>query len=116
VISHDFFTPQPIKGARIYYLRFILHDWPDDRCRVILQHLKSAMEPGYSKLLLNEAVLTDQQASWQHTSLDIHMMALAASQERTETQWRELISSAGLRITGIWGKGKGNESIIEIVN
>lgn len=53
---HDFFTPQPIKGARAYFLRSCLHDWPDEQCRTILGHLKDAMEPGYSKIIISDAV------------------------------------------------------------
>ncbi|KAF1938263.1 S-adenosyl-L-methionine-dependent methyltransferase [Clathrospora elynae] len=26
--AHDLFTPQPVKGADVYFLRWILHDWP----------------------------------------------------------------------------------------
>ena len=73
------------------------------------------MEPDYSKLLLNEIVVADEKAAWFHTSFDFYMMTLLAAQERTESKWRELIDSAGLKITGIWIKGEGNESIIEIV-
>jgi hypothetical protein len=53
---HDFFTPQPIKGARAYFMRSVLHDWADEQCRVILRHLKDAMEPGYSRILINDCV------------------------------------------------------------
>ena len=28
-MKHDFFAPQPIKNAKAYYLRAVLHDWPD---------------------------------------------------------------------------------------
>ena len=92
----------------------VLHDWPDERCLIILKNLKDAMQPGYSKILVCEAVLPDVGASWQHTSLDLFMMALASSQERTETQWRKLFHAAGLRVMGIWTKGTGNESLIEL--
>lgn len=34
-VPHDFFQEQPIKGARFYYLRNIIHDWPDDKCVAI---------------------------------------------------------------------------------
>ncbi|THC97444.1 hypothetical protein EYZ11_003093 [Aspergillus tanneri] len=27
--GHDFFEEQPMKGARAYYLRTVLHDWPE---------------------------------------------------------------------------------------
>ena len=112
---HDFFKPQPLRGARAYYMRYILHDWPDEECRTILRHLKDAMEPGYSKILIHECVVADRNPPWQHTALDIYMMALFATQERTEREWRELLSSVGLRVTGIWSKGTGNLSLIEVM-
>lgn len=56
--THDFFSPQPIRGARAYFIRSILHDWPDEQCRIILAHLKDALEPGYSKILISDCVST----------------------------------------------------------
>lgn len=53
---HDFFTPQPIKGARAYLFRSVLHDWPDEQCRTILGHIKDAMVPGYSRILISDFV------------------------------------------------------------
>uniref|UniRef100_A0A8H7K5S5 O-methyltransferase domain-containing protein n=1 Tax=Bionectria ochroleuca TaxID=29856 RepID=A0A8H7K5S5_BIOOC len=47
--SHDFFTEQPVKNARTYYLHSVLHDWGDDDCIKILQQLKPAMKAGYSR-------------------------------------------------------------------
>ncbi|KAK8069583.1 hypothetical protein PG994_006199 [Apiospora phragmitis] len=52
--AHDFFTPQPVKGARAYFMRTVLHDWPDEQCRKILTQLKDAMEPGYSRILISD--------------------------------------------------------------
>ncbi|KAF2269718.1 S-adenosyl-L-methionine-dependent methyltransferase [Lojkania enalia] len=112
---HDFFTPQPIKGARAYFMRSVLHDWADEQCRTIIGHLKDAMEPGYSKILINDCVIADEHAAWQHVSLDLFMMALASAQERTELEWWKLIESCGLNITGIYNKGQGNEGLIEVV-
>ncbi|KAK4505062.1 hypothetical protein PRZ48_003025 [Zasmidium cellare] len=37
-VAFDLFKPNPTKGARVYYLRHILHDWPDEPCRNILIH------------------------------------------------------------------------------
>ncbi|RWA08813.1 hypothetical protein EKO27_g6294 [Xylaria grammica] len=113
--AHDFFTPQPVKGARAYFMRSVLHDWPDDVCRKILGQLKDAMTPGYSKILISDCVVANEKAAWQHMSLDLFMMALASAQERTERQWYALIESCGLKISGIYSKGAGNESVIEVV-
>ncbi|KAI1843046.1 hypothetical protein JX265_005174 [Neoarthrinium moseri] len=114
--THDFFTEQPIKGARAYFMRSVLHDWPDDKCRIILKHLKDAMEPGYSRILVSDCIVADERAAWQHLSLDIFMMALASSQERTAKEWHELVESCGLKITGFYNKGQGNEGLIEIAH
>lgn len=73
------------------------------------------MQPGYSRLLINEAVIPDVGASWAQTSLDLYMMALASSMERTESQWRTLLGGMGLTVTGIWKGGQGTESLIEAV-
>ena len=73
------------------------------------------MEKGYSKILINENIVPDRGASWKITSLDWFMMALAASSERTEAQWRNLLQSVGLKIAGIWMKEPGVQSLIEAV-
>lgn len=112
---HDFFTPQPVKGAKAYYMHSVLHDWSDDNAQKILLHLKEAMRPGYSKILINENVVADQGADWKITSLDLTMMAMAGSCERTETQWRALVGSVGLKISGIWKPEGATESLIEVV-
>lgn len=54
--EHDFFKPQPVNGARAYFMRYVMHDWPDEQCRQILGHIKDAMEPGYSRILINDCV------------------------------------------------------------
>jgi hypothetical protein len=53
---HDFFGPQSIKGARAYFMRSVLHDWPDKQCHQILTSVRDAMEPGYSTLLISDCV------------------------------------------------------------
>ncbi|KAJ5157192.1 uncharacterized protein N7482_008292 [Penicillium canariense] len=38
--SHDFFQPQPVKNAKGYFMRRILHDWPDKQAAQILGHVQ----------------------------------------------------------------------------
>lgn len=73
------------------------------------------MDEGYSKLLLNEIVVSDKEPVAQHTAMDLQMMAMAAGMERSESEWKALLGSVGLRINGIWSKGVGNESVIEVL-
>ncbi|KAJ5960860.1 Winged helix-turn-helix transcription repressor DNA-binding [Penicillium vulpinum] len=112
VTGHDFFTEQPIKGARAYYMHSVLHDWPDELCRKILANIVAAMKPGYSKVLVNENVIPDTGAYWETTSLDLIMMEIGSG-ERTERQWHALLECAGLKIVKIWTAQRGVESLIE---
>ncbi|PLN79648.1 S-adenosyl-L-methionine-dependent methyltransferase [Aspergillus taichungensis] len=86
-MAHDFFTPQPVRGARAYFLHSVLHDWNDELCVAILRNLATSMTRGYSRLLIYENVIPDTGAHWQATSLDLVMMADVAAKERTERQW-----------------------------
>ena len=105
-------TRQP--GARVYYLRSILHDWPDDKCKLILKHLASAMKPGYSKILINELILPDQGCGIIPAQLDMTMMVCLGAMERSEKQWHELVGSAGLKIEKIWTDASDADGIIEL--
>lgn len=43
-MKYDFFTPQPIKNAKVYYLRTVLHDWPDKQTGEILDNIRLSMD------------------------------------------------------------------------
>ena len=92
----------------------VLHDWPDDVCVKIVQRIKDAMKPGYSKLLINENVLSATGASWEASGLDLLMMSLFSSRERSESDWINLLEKqCGLKICKIWTAASGVESVIE---
>lgn len=112
-MPYDFYTEQPLKGARAYYMHSVLHDWPDEVALKILERVKEAMKPGYSKLLINENVLPPTGAQWEATALDIMMLTLLASRERTQANWESLLQKAGLKIVKIWTVANGVESLIE---
>ncbi|KFY89855.1 hypothetical protein V500_05419 [Pseudogymnoascus sp. VKM F-4518 (FW-2643)] len=115
VIGHDFFTPQPIHGAKAYYLKMCLHDWPNLQCIQILSQLKHALKPGYSRILLNEIVIPDENAGWFETSVDMLMMQVHSAQERREREWIGLVDAVGgLRVKHIWNVDGAVEKVIEI--
>lgn len=114
-MAHDFFQEQPIKGAKAYYLRNIMHDWPDAKCVDILKQLRNAMSAD-SVILIDEMVLPDTGASWKQAQKDIQMMSVLAAVERTISQWHELLSQAGLKIKEIHTYDADiGDSIIEAV-
>ena len=74
----------------------------------------SAMSKSYSKLLINEMVVKIQGAGWHETQWDLIMMACLSFKERTETVWRDLVESVGLKIVKIWRDVRAVESIVEV--
>lgn len=95
LMAHDILKPQPVKGARVYYLHWILHDWSDTQVREILAHIVDAMEPGYSLLVINENILPDRDCDYNVACLSMLMMLQVGALERTELQWRQLLRSVG---------------------
>jgi hypothetical protein len=67
-MAHDMFKPQPVTGAKVYYEKQVLHDWPNKDCQRVLENLRDAMTPGYSRILLNEMLIPEVGAGWIETS------------------------------------------------
>lgn len=112
-MKHDFFTEQPIKGAKAYYFRSIFHDWPDSECVKIMKQTAAAMKKGYSKLIVFEFVLPEQNTPLYPALLDIHMMALFNGMERMKAQWEAILEQAGLKAVKFWTIADDVETLIE---
>ena len=94
---HDFSKPQPIAGAKFYYIRHVLHNQADHKAQEVLRHTKAAMGPD-SVLLVDEMILPEMGVNIETASIDLTMMAACAAKERTLQDWRVLIEGAGLRL------------------
>jgi hypothetical protein len=98
-VGGSFFDSVP-PGADVYVMSAILHDWDDAAAGAILQTLRAAMRPD-SRLLLLESVLADGDEPDVAKITDLHMLVALGGRERTEPQWRSLLTEAGFRIDGI---------------
>lgn len=56
LLASDFFKEQPVTDAAVFFLRAILHDWPDDECIQILKVLRAAATPN-TRLLISGFVI-----------------------------------------------------------
>ncbi|KAH9829163.1 S-adenosyl-L-methionine-dependent methyltransferase [Rhodofomes roseus] len=119
LMVHDFFKEQPVKGAAVYILRCVLHDWPDDDCVKILTRLRDAMSPN-SRVLIIEMIVHPPLGSIQLKSApaplpanygrgslmkgmhDIVMLSMLNGSERTPEQFEGVANRAGLRTEKVW--------------
>ena len=115
IMSFDFFAPQSIKGAHVYFFTHIFHNWPSNACRQIIANTLPALTPNFSRIIIVDQVVPNTGASAFTAFMDISMMAFGGM-ERTERQWRELLESAGLVIIKIENPSPGSlsrDSVIE---
>jgi hypothetical protein len=93
----SFFESVP-SGADAYLLKHILHDWSDADCMRILKTIQAAAKPG-AKLLVVEAIVENSSEPQFAMTLDIWMLAHLRGKERTPTEWRNLLSAGGFRVS-----------------
>ena len=109
-LGGSFFESVP-QGADCILIKFILHDWNDDRCRTILRHCREAA--GSGTILIIERVVpeTVSPADTDVIRGDLVMLGVGGK-ERTEAEYHRLLGEAGLRIDRILPID-GNFSAIE---
>lgn len=98
-VAGDFFESVPA-GGDAYVLKWIIHDWEDDRAVTILRNCRRVMSE-QAKLLLIEAVIPPDNAPSFHKFMDLNMLVMTGGRERTEAEYRTLLAAADLNLTGI---------------
>jgi O-methyltransferase domain/Dimerisation domain len=95
-IGGDFFQTVPA-GADVYILRWIIHDWSEAEAVALLGKVREAMKPGARLILLEELIPETPEfvpGKW----IDVLMLAITGGRERTEKEYRELLSSASCEL------------------
>lgn len=94
--SGDFFKDVPVADA--YVMKSIIHDWDDERSRVILRNCSRHLPPG-GKVILLENVIPPGTEPHPGKTMDIQMMMMVGGRERTAAEFRDLLSGTNLELT-----------------
>ncbi|KAG2142237.1 S-adenosyl-L-methionine-dependent methyltransferase [Suillus bovinus] len=121
----NFFEQVPVKGKDVYYLRNIIHDWPDNESALILSNVRKALGPN-SRVLIHDYVLLQlsrKQAVIEASELgtapepllanfgvgsmrsyqqDMTMLFAHNARERTLQDSLALATAAGLKLEKVW--------------
>jgi len=107
VVAGSFFEAVP-DGGDAYLLSRIIHDWDDEKSKLILKNCRRAMKED-GKLLLVEQVYPERlEASEDHRAIvrnDLTMLVGPGGHERTEAEFRALLSSTGFRLERVAAAG-----------
>ena len=94
--SGDFFEAIP-EGAGLHLMKQIVHDWDDGRAAQLLRNSHRALAPGGTLLLIEMVVPADNRPSLAQ-AMDLNMLVVLGGRERTEEEYRRLLSAAGFRL------------------
>ncbi len=110
IVSGDFFTAVP-EGADAQLLKWILHDWDDEKCLAILKNCRRAIRP-HGKLFVLESVLAPPNEGALAKFADLNMLVVPGGEERTEEQFSALLAAADFQLERIIPAGP-RTSILE---
>jgi SAM-dependent methyltransferase len=100
VQSGSFFESVP-DGADAYFMRHIIHDWPDDASVQIIRNVRRVI-PADGRLLIVETIVPEGNDPSPAKAFDITMMLFPPhGLERTEEEYRKLLGSAGFAVSKI---------------
>jgi hypothetical protein len=111
-VECDFFEKIPA-GSDAYLMSNILHDWPDEQCRIILTNCHRAMKTE-SKLLVVEMVIAPGNEPSVAKLLDLEMLVITGGRERTEAEFNNLFVSSGFKPSRIIPT-KESVCVIEVI-
>ncbi|KAJ2983599.1 hypothetical protein NQ176_g578 [Zarea fungicola] len=120
--AHDMFQDQTRQDVDVFYLRHILHDWPDDYAVEIIKKIVPALKKE-SKILVSDSVIPPpHHLHGLHEKfvryLDMQMMVLHNARERTEEDFALIFNRADprLQIRKVWrtGHDAGAGTLIEV--
>ncbi len=98
VIGGDAFTAVPA-DYDTYLLKGVIHDWDDEHAIAILARCHQAMKPQGKVLLVERVIVTGRTPELLVLESDVQMLVLPGGKERTDAEYRALLSSAGFELT-----------------
>ncbi|KAF5339494.1 hypothetical protein D9757_014699 [Collybiopsis confluens] len=123
----DFLKDAPVASCDFYYLRHVLHDWPDSECLKILQNIRKAVQLS-NEFVLQHAVRGSGVEEAPEPLLpnfgmgrvrlyqqDMNMMNLFHSKERTLQEFIGISEKCGFRFVKLWDGGESSVIEFEVI-
>jgi SAM-dependent methyltransferase len=98
IVGGDFFERVP-EGADAHILKSIVHDWNDEKSLVLLKNCHRALKEGGALLIVERILPARVDQAPDAVLADLQMLAVTGGLERTEDEYRDLMSAADFRMT-----------------
>ena len=91
-------------------MKFIIHDWDDQRCVRILRNIRDAILPT-GRLLIFDTVIPEGDEPHFGKFFDLNMLVMTGGRERTEKEFAALLRQGGFHLSRVIS----TQSVISIV-
>jgi len=98
-IGGDFFKSVP-EGGDAYIMKWIIHDWDDERALTILKNCRNQMQSN-GKIILVDSVVPETDEPHFSKFIDLNMLVMTGGKERTAKEFEELFAAAGFKLLRI---------------
>jgi len=95
-VAGDFFKSVP-EGGDAYVMKWIIHDWDDEKSNTILRNIRNRMQPN-SKLILVDCVVPETDEPHFSKFIDLNMLVMTGGKERTEKEFAQILEAAGFKL------------------
>ena len=95
-VSGDFFKAVP-GGGDAYVMKWIIHDWEDEKAIAILKNCRSQMKPN-GRLIIVDCVVPENNEPDFSKTFDLNMMVMTGGKERTAAEFSQLLEAAGFKL------------------
>jgi O-methyltransferase len=78
-------------------MKWIIHDWDDERALTILKHVRNQMNPDGRVIIVDTVVPEDDRPDFSKF-FDLNMMVMTGGKERTAAEFEQLLAEAGFKL------------------
>ena len=95
-VGGDFFKAVPA-GGDAYVMKWIIHDWDDERAISILKNCRAHLSP-QGRVIVVDSVVPENNEPDFSKFFDLNMLVMTGGKERTATEFAQLFAEAGFKL------------------
>jgi O-methyltransferase domain/Dimerisation domain len=95
-VAGDFFKAVPA-GGNAYIMKWIIHDWEDQKAITILKNCRQHMQPN-DRLIVVDCVVPENDEPDFSKTFDLNMLVMTGGKERTKAEFEQLLAAAGFKL------------------
>ncbi|HEY8410463.1 MAG TPA: methyltransferase [Pyrinomonadaceae bacterium] len=95
-VAGNFFEAVP-EGGDAYVMKWIIHDWEDEKAITILKNCRRHTQSG-DRLIIVDCVVPENDEPDFSKTFDLNMLVMTGGKERTAAEFQELLAAAGFKL------------------